>query len=549
MERSIDRIPDYLKTYVVEQNYEKYTPQDQAVWRFIMRQSRDYFSKHAHPIYLSGLEETGIPITEIPNIDEMDKKLSKFGWGAVCICGFIPSAAFLDFLAKKILPIASDMRTLDHLHYTPAPDIVHEAAGHAPIIADEAYRNYLSRYAFLAKKAIYSVEDIKVYEAVRLLSDLKENPDATSEEIVSAEADLQATVDEVSWVTESAKVLRMSWWTTEYGLMGPVNTGNIHDLKIYGAGLLSSIGESAEVYSDNVKKIPLSLDCIEVGIDITEPQPQLYVAENVDHLNNVLSDLENTMSFKKGGTSAVEMAKRAQTVTTTELDSGVQISGIVETIKIKNDVQCFIKWSSKCQLAVSGVELTGQGIDRHPGGFSSPIGRWKGIDKSPADLSKKELSAMGLLEGESTSLTFESGIVVKGTIKKLTFAGEKLVLITFDNASSHYDTETLYQPDWGPFDMVVGELVVSVFGGPADWNTFGDYDIGKISSQPGRVTPYTKREKELLRFTKGLGSLEEEFLKMKMLTRLRRWRRSYFAIFQMSGFLRWNYMKSILRQT
>ena len=141
MERSIDRIPDYLKTYVVEQNYEEYTPQDQAVWRFIMRQSRDYFSKHAHPIYLSGLEETGIPITEIPNIDEMDKKLSKFGWGAVCICGFIPSAAFLDFLAKKILPIASDMRTLDHLHYTPAPDIVHEAAGHCLLYTSPSPRD------------------------------------------------------------------------------------------------------------------------------------------------------------------------------------------------------------------------------------------------------------------------------------------------------------------------------------------------------------------------------------------------------------------------
>ena len=197
------------------------------------------------------------------------------------------------------------MRTVDHIHYTPAPDIVHEAAGHAPIIADAEYRDYLSRYAFLASRAIYSDEDINVYEAIRLLSDLKENPDATPEQIEDAEKGLQKTVDAVSWVTESAKVLRMSWWTTEYGLLGDCENGSSDNLKIYGAGLLSSVGESLDVYTDGVKKIPLSLDCVEMGIDITEPQPQLYVARDIAHMNEVLNELEETMAFKKGRTRFV----------------------------------------------------------------------------------------------------------------------------------------------------------------------------------------------------------------------------------------------------
>lgn len=159
---ALGRIPNHLRLYVVEQDYEKYTARDQAAWRFIMRQAREYFAIHAHPVYLRGLEETGIDISQIPKIIDMDMKLSKFGWGAVCIRGFIPSAAFLDFLAHRILPVAADMRTLEHIHYTPAPDIVHEAAGHAPILADAEYRSYLSRYAFLAKKAISSDEDILV---------------------------------------------------------------------------------------------------------------------------------------------------------------------------------------------------------------------------------------------------------------------------------------------------------------------------------------------------------------------------------------------------
>jgi len=57
----------------------------------------------------------------------MDYKLSQFGWGAVCVRGFIPPAAFMELQSRGILAIAADMRTLEHLTYTPAPDIVHEA--------------------------------------------------------------------------------------------------------------------------------------------------------------------------------------------------------------------------------------------------------------------------------------------------------------------------------------------------------------------------------------------------------------------------------------
>ena len=172
---SIDELPENLRAYVTEQNYDRYTPRDQAAWRYILRQSKNFFSEAAHPIYLEGLSKTGIPTNRIPRVEEMDKKLSAFGWGAICVKGFIPPAAFLEFQSRKLLPIAADMRTLEHIAYTPAPDIVHEAAGHAPIIADPDYSDYLTQYARLAKKAIYSDQDVNLYEAIRLLSDLKES--------------------------------------------------------------------------------------------------------------------------------------------------------------------------------------------------------------------------------------------------------------------------------------------------------------------------------------------------------------------------------------
>ena len=53
--------------------------------------------------------------------------------------GFLPPLVFMEFQSKVILPIACDMRSVEHLTYTPAPDIVHEAAGHSPMNADSDY--------------------------------------------------------------------------------------------------------------------------------------------------------------------------------------------------------------------------------------------------------------------------------------------------------------------------------------------------------------------------------------------------------------------------
>ncbi|MGZ3721743.1 MAG: aromatic amino acid hydroxylase, partial [Bdellovibrionales bacterium] len=185
------KIPKHLLKYIVEQNYARYTPEDQAVWRYIMRQLKNYLSTHAHESYLQGLEKSGIEIERIPHIEVIDQKLEELGWGAVPVSGFIPPAAFMEFQSLGVLPIASDMRTLDHLLYTPAPDIVHEAAGHAPILAaDPEYAAYLRQYGEVARHSILSREDLAQYEAIRVLSDMKEDPASTPEKIARAEKHL-----------------------------------------------------------------------------------------------------------------------------------------------------------------------------------------------------------------------------------------------------------------------------------------------------------------------------------------------------------------------
>ena len=120
------------------------------------------------------LQARGISTEQIPRIAEMNDKLGAIGWSAVCVDGFIPPRAFQDFQAHRILPIAADIRTRRHLTYTPAPDIIHEAAGHAPFLSDARYAQYLMRIGEVGGRAFSTPADGR-YEASHALQ-VKENP-------------------------------------------------------------------------------------------------------------------------------------------------------------------------------------------------------------------------------------------------------------------------------------------------------------------------------------------------------------------------------------
>lgn len=321
-------IPKHLSKYTVEQDYSAYTYEDQAVWRFIMRQLFSYLKDHAHPSYEEGLIKTGISIEQIPKISEMNNKLSDFGWRAVPVSGFIPPAAFMSFQAHRILPIASEMRSLEHILYTPAPDIVHEAAGHAPILIDPDFTNYLGSYADIAKKAIISSEDLALYEAIRDLSDIKEKPGSTDEDIKKAEAHLETVSQNMTYVSEAQLLGRMNWWTAEYGLIG-----DLEDPKIFGAGILSSIGEARNSLK-GPKHIKFSTKCLDYTYDITEQQPQLFVAKDFRSLISALDEMSDSMAFKQGGEAGLKKAKRAKSVCTVCLDDGSTYSGVLKDFEI-----------------------------------------------------------------------------------------------------------------------------------------------------------------------------------------------------------------------
>jgi len=464
----LERLPKHLKQFIKPQDYSDYTPINQAVWRYVMRKNVDYLSKVAHHSYLDGLKKTGIEIDSIPSMYGMNRILTEIGWAAVAVDGFIPPNAFMEFQAYNVLVIASDIRQLEHIEYTPAPDIIHEGAGHAPIIANPEYAEYLRRFGEIGCKAISSHKDYQMYEAIRLLSILKEAEDTPQEKIDQAEkavADLQNNMGELS---EMAQIRNLHWWTVEYGLIGTVENP-----KIYGAGLLSSIGESAWCMTDNVKKIPYDISAANQNFDITQLQPQLYVTPNFSYLSLILEEFANKMALRTGGISGIKKLIHSNALGTIELSTGLQISGVFTNVLEEAGKPVYIQTTGKTALSYREKELVGHGTLTHTEGFGSPIGKLKGFNLAIEDMSPKDLQAYSIVENENVKLEFEGNIIVEGEIitGSRNLHGE-IILISFRNCTVTHGETILFQPEWGNYDMAIGKKVVSAISGPADVNSF-----------------------------------------------------------------------------
>jgi phenylalanine-4-hydroxylase len=465
-----------------------------------MRKNVDYLSKVAHESYLGGLKKTGISIEHIPNMYGMNRILREIGWAAVAVDGFIPPAAFMEFQAYNVLVIASDIRQLDHIEYTPAPDIIHEGAGHAPIIANPEYAEYLRRFGEIGCKAISSAKDYELYEAVRHLSIIKEAPGTGSDEIAEAEKKIETLQENMGPPSEMALIRNLHWWTVEYGLIGTVD----HP-KIYGAGLLSSIGESSWCMTDKVAKIPYSIEAAHTLFDITKPQPQLFVTPDFAFLSQVLEEFANTMALRKGGLDGLEKLIESRALGTVELTTGLQISGNFTRSIAHDRKPAYLQTTGPTALSYREKELIGHSSAHHRDGFGSPVGKLKGINLAIEDMSPRDLKAYNIYEGEQASLEFEGGISVRGEIITGTrnLRGE-IILITFQNCTVKHGDELLFQPDWGLYHMAVGQEIVSAFNGPAD---LGSFDL--ISHVPGEQTIRVEKDEMRQQLERLYGQIRE----------------------------------------
>ena len=500
----VANLPLHLRKYIVPQVYEKYTPVDHAVWRYVMRQNYSYLKNVAYYPYIPGLKKAGLTIEKIPSLQEINDALTEIGWGAVTVDGFIPPAAFMEFQAYRVLVIAADIRQLEHIEYTSAPDIIHESAGHAPIISETKYNQYLSYLGTIGTKALFSSKDYALYESIRALSILKEMPNVNAKELADAEALVLYNQQNLGTPSEMALLSRLQWWTVEYGLIGTIDNP-----KIYGAGLLSSIGESASCMDPKVKKIEYTIDALSYSYDITKPQPQLFFTPTFQNLIDVLKQFESTMAYRVGGLESVYKAIECKNICTAVFSSGLQVSGVFS--KVHTDVNNQIKYintQGPTSLAFKDQLIAGHDVNYHAHGFGSPVGKLKNVTKSLEDFTAADLLSAGIIVDKVVTLTFENGILVEGKLVSQIYIEEKLVILSFaDCKVTDKEGQVFFEPAWGMFDMAIGDAIVSVFNGSADKNALEDQLY--VSEQPTHQPNYTAKDLQYQSLFKQIRAYRE----------------------------------------
>jgi len=221
----------------------KFTPEDDKIWAMLYDKQFPEVQKHAHPLYLEGLDKLNITPDRVPNFDEMNHFLmDTVGWELVSTdVQYTDGQTWFEHLAERKFLITEYIRPLDALDYTPLPDIWHDVFGHLPFMVHQDYADYIQEFG---KRAI----------------------DFTVEQ--RAEGGLGSL-----W-----------WYSVEFGLM---NIGN--ELKAFGAGLMSSYEEMQRAMNGIVEVVPYSIEVT----GKTTPSPhemhtRLFLIESTDQLHEVL---------------------------------------------------------------------------------------------------------------------------------------------------------------------------------------------------------------------------------------------------------------------
>ena len=237
-----------------EQIYSHYTAEDFSVWKTLYDRQMPHLRAHACAAYLRALDTVGFCAERIPDFAVLEEVLRPLtGWGIKVVPNISEAREFFGSLAQKRFTATCWLRTMAQLDYIEEPDMFHDVFGHVPMLTDIYICDYLHGLSEIAKK--YS----------------------TNEEVIEA-------------------IARLYWYTIEFGL---VQEGE--QLKIYGAGILSSIGETVYALSDTPAKVPFDVrKIIETPYIKDSFQKQYFVLKSMQQLKDCLPGLEKHFEKKYG---------------------------------------------------------------------------------------------------------------------------------------------------------------------------------------------------------------------------------------------------------
>ena len=240
----------------MNQDYQKYTPDEQAVWKLLFERQMAQLPGRASQAYMDGIVATGFPNTKIPHFerDLNPRLLPLTGWRVVAVPGLIGNREFFELMADRQFPATTWLRPRDQLDYLPEPDMFHDTFGHVPVLTNQSFCDFL---AALSRIALRFVDHA---EAIDMIS-------------------------------------RLYWYTVEFGLIQEDATLGQKGLRIYGGGILSSPGETIySLESDLPKRIPYDVaTLLQTPYIIDHFQEQYFVIDSYEQLYKSVPEIEITL--------------------------------------------------------------------------------------------------------------------------------------------------------------------------------------------------------------------------------------------------------------
>lgn len=233
-----------------EINYPIYSQSDNDNWKFLYDRQTDFLPGRACNEYLEGIEKLKFTPDKIPALKDLSNIFRQAtGWRIARVPSLIDPNDFFELLRQKIFPSTDYIRGTDELDYTPAPDCFHDMFGHMPLLTN---KNFASFYQTFGEAAL------------------------------NAEG------------MDSKYLETFHWFTVEFGLIK-----NPDELRIYGAGILSSKEEVQHSLSDAVEVVDFNVEkIIHQDYDVWHLQPILFAIESFEQLEEGFRDWTKSKGLK-----------------------------------------------------------------------------------------------------------------------------------------------------------------------------------------------------------------------------------------------------------
>ena len=231
------------ESFFMPQHWERYSEANHAVWAKLYERRIDSLREQASNVFLAGFDAFNLPSDKVPDLDQVNRVLqTTTGWQSRPVPGYLPAKSFFACLAQRKFPTTITIRPPNELDYLPEPDIFHDVFGHVPLHADPVFADFLQTYG---KAALFAARD-----------------------------------------EHMERLARLFWFTVEFGLIKEDGR-----LKVYGSGLMSSIGESFHsLESSHVERRAFNLERVcQTPFQIDHYQPILYVLESFEQLRDAMN--------------------------------------------------------------------------------------------------------------------------------------------------------------------------------------------------------------------------------------------------------------------